>query len=157
MVELLIWQMCASAAAFVYYSAKNERDRKRKKLLWLMSYIAHRNQWEFATPYRANDMFNNVKTLTAATGTTDKIDNFLESFNRRFFPSTWGNLYDTFGSGSESNKKYESTVKSGVYKGWDKWQRDLFKFTPYHNIFEQLYGSDAKDRYYVHEIMKQND
>lgn len=157
MIELLIWQMCASAAAFVYYSAKNERDRKRKKLLWLMSYIAHRNQWEFATPYRANDMFNNVKTLTAATGTTDKIDNFLESFNRRFFPSTWGNLYDTFGSGSESNKKYESTVKSGVYKGWDKWQRDLFKFTPYHNIFEQLYGSDAKDRYYVHEIMKQND
>ena len=30
----------------------------------------------------------------------------------------------------------------------------MFKFTPYHNIFEQLYGADAKDRYYVNEVMK---
>ena len=66
--------------------------------LYLMSYLSHRVQWEVLTPYRSTDAFNTVKSPSAATGTIDKIENINESFWRTYFPTVYGNLYDTFSS-----------------------------------------------------------
>ena len=78
--------------------AENERDKKKKMFLYLMSYLAHRVQWEVLTPYRFTDAFNTFKSPSAATGTIDKIENINESFCRTYFPTVYGNLYDTFNS-----------------------------------------------------------
>ena len=153
--ELALGQVVAFIASYINNLADDERDKKKKMFLYLMSYLSHRVQWEVLTPYRSTDAFNTVKSPSAATGTIDKIENINESFWRTYFPTVYGNLYDTFNSQKKLNK-YNPVVRTGVYKGWDKFQRDVFKFTPYHNIFEQLYGADAKDRYYVNEVMKQN-
>ena len=153
--ELALGQVVTFIAAYINNLAENERDKKKKMFLYLMSYLAHRVQWEVLTPYRFTDAFNTVKTPSAATGTIDKIENINESFWRTYFPTVYGNLYDTFNSQKKLNK-YNPVVKTGVYTGWQKFQRDIFKFTPFHNTFEQLFGSDAKDRYYVNQVMKQN-
>lgn len=154
--EIAVGKIISVFASIIANSAKNETDKDKRRELYLLAYIMHRLEWESLTPYRADDMFNNIKSPTAATSVTDKMGDVTESFMRTYFPSMSNSLYDTF-QNTKTQNKYNPTVSRGEYKGWSKTNKALFKLLPYHNFYEQVYGSEAKDRYFVNQIMKQND
>jgi len=58
-------------------------------------------------------MLNNIKSVSAQTGTLDKMDAFKNMITRRVFPQ--GTLFDTM-LGLSSNKKVEELIQRGVYK-----------------------------------------
>ena len=85
----------------------------------------------------------------------DKLQNLIESTSRTYFPFIFDNLLDTFLPDSKK-KEFNKEVQRGSYKGWLKVQRDLFKLTPFHNVYEQYYDSKSKTRYFKNQIMKEN-
>lgn len=129
----------------------DDDDKKDMLLLQLMAYLGRRTQWETYTPYRPIEMYNNIKSVTAQTSTTDKVEDVINSVLSYAMPA--GSLFDTFRSGNikEKNNRY---VKRGVYKGFTKFERSIFKLFPQHNLYEQIYGSKAKRKYYENQIMK---
>ncbi|WP_173431847.1 hypothetical protein [Sharpea azabuensis] len=134
-------------------SAKDE-DKKDKRLYQLIVYILTRFMWESYTPYRAEDLFNNVKSPSAATSMMDKLESAGHSFYKTIFPQQ--TLYDTFFNSESSSKQlYDPNVKRGVYKNMPyplnkKLGRDLFKlFVPAHNAVEQWYDARTKENYYT--------
>ena len=42
-----------------------------------MAFLGRRFQWEFYTAYRLDDMFNNMKTVSAATGPIDALESLV--------------------------------------------------------------------------------
>jgi len=52
----------------------DDDDNKDKLMLQMAAYIARRTQWETYTPYRFDDILNNIKTVSAQTGTLDKFE-----------------------------------------------------------------------------------
>lgn len=91
--------------------------------------------WESYTPYRFDDMLNNVKTPSAATGTMDKVEDLTYQLYKTAMPQK--SLLDTFisdkpfsllGTGEE--------IQRGPYKGHSKLFRSLLKTTPLHNPYE---------------------
>lgn len=155
-IEITIGNIIAYLAGSIYHNVKAESDKDKRRKLALLAYIMHRWQWEAMTPYRTDDLLSNIKSPSAATGTMDRIENFAETFSRTYYPSVASSLWDTFNN-KKSGKKFNPEVTRGEYAGWKKWQRSLFKLLPQHNFYEQWYGSEAKDRYFVNQIMKQND
>ena len=114
-----------------------------------------RTRWEAFTPYRADDIFNNLKTVSAQTGTMDKVDALGNDMIRWVLPQ--GDLYNTFLRPHIKNRKqYNPVVQKGIYEGWYKSYRDLFKFLPIHNMYEQINGSKQKRDYYTNQIEKLN-
>lgn len=154
--EIIVGKAISVFASIISNYGKGETDKDKRRMLYMLAYVMHRLEWESLTPYRADDMFNNIKSPTAAMSVTDKLGNLSETVMRTYFPSMSNSLYDTFQNTKVQNK-YNPTVSRGEYKGWSKVDRSLFKLVPYHNFFEQVYGSEAKDRYFVNQIMKQND
>nr|DAM86425.1 MAG TPA: hypothetical protein [Caudoviricetes sp.] len=142
-------------ASYFYNVMSKEVDKDKRRLLAMLTYILHRLTWETKTPYNFTDAFNNVKSPTAATSLTDKVGNLFESFSRKYIPTS-SSLFDTFQSNTDK-KEYNGNVKRGLYKGWDKVDRDLFKLLPVHNAYEQIYDSESKDRYFKNQIMKEGD
>lgn len=135
----------------------NDPDNDDDNLLQLIAYIAVAYQWESFTAYRPTDMFNNVMTVTAAQGVTDRLT-YVWSNMLSFSFSNNSLLNWVFGGPSgeiETKDEKENIVKSGAYKGWDRTLMNMFKLTPAHNIYEQWYGSEAKRRYFENVIMKQ--
>lgn len=132
-----------------------DSDGEDKNLaLQLAAYIARRTQWETYTPYRWDDMLNNIKSVSAQTGTLDKFDAFKNSVSQRIFPR--GSLLDTL-LGLSSKTPGSEEIQRGVYKGYTRLQKSLFQLTPYHNTFEQWYGAKQKRQYYEKQIMKLDD
>lgn len=129
-------------------------DDKKNKLLQFIAYLMLRTEWESYTAYRFNDLFNTIKTPSAELGTVDKMEAVSNSVFRSVFPN--GSLFDTLiSSNLKDNKDYNSTIKRGVYKGWKRPERDLFKLTlPFHNFYEQYNDSYSKRKYYQNKIMK---
>lgn len=142
-------------ASYFYNVMSKEVNKDKRRLLAMLTYILHRLTWETKTPYNFTDAFNNVKSPTAATSLTDKAGNLFESFSRKYIPTS-SSLFDTFQSNTDK-KEYNGNVKRGLYKGWDKVDRDLFKLLPVHNAYEQIYDSESKDRYFKNQIMKEGD
>lgn len=154
-------------------SKYKDKDKWDYRLIMLLLYIAHRTQWETFTPYRLDDALNTFKSVSATTGTLDKAQAVWDSFTKWIFPRM--TLFDTLFSlagNKQSANEYNPSVQQGVYSDnnlfdigywngewgkhpWTKVQRDLFKITPMHNLYEQWYGSDQKDRYYVNQIMQE--
>ena len=144
------------------YVAADDKKNKDELLLQLAAYTARRVEWESFNPYRLDDMAANIKTVTAETSLLDKIEQLLTDIAPRTSNSHQyeiildiANLFGTSFNSDLENKYDSSEVKRGVYKGWDKLDRDLFKlFIPYHNTYEQIYGSKNKRRYYENQIMR---
>lgn len=132
----------------------DDDDQKDNLALQLAAYIARRTQWETFTPYRFDDMLNNIKSVSAQTGTLDKFDALRNTLERRIFPQ--GSLFDTL-LGISSKKPLSDMIERGVYKGHSRNYKTLMQMTPYHNLYEQWYGSKAKRAYYEKQIMKIED
>lgn len=150
-IELALVQGMIPFMIYLLEAYTDKKDKRRDHILKMLTYIAYRGLWESKTPYLFSDLANNIKTVTAATSVTDKVQNLIESSTRTYLPWT-NNLWDTFLD--KHTKKYETKVKRGSYKGWYKTDRDLFKLTPMHNAYEQYYGSDDKLRYFKNQVMK---
>lgn len=67
-----------------------------------------RTRWEAFTPYRADDIFNNLKTVSAQTGTMDKIDALNNDMIKWVMPQ--GDLYNTFLRPHIKNRKEHNPV-----------------------------------------------
>lgn len=134
--------------------ADSDDDKKNNKLLQFFVLNLTRSYWEATTPYNFNEMFNNVKSPSAAIGTFDRAGAFISSgkdliLNRLGIPS---GLLDTFGM-YESDDEQKLYVQRGLYKDWLKANRDLFKLLPLHNLYEHAFDARTKRNYYVKQIM----
>lgn len=132
----------------------DDDDNKDKLALQLAAYIARRTQWETYTPYRWDDMLNNIKSVSAQTGTLDKFDALRNMVEKRIFPQ--GSLLDGV-LGLSNNKQVSELITRGVYEGHTRTFKTLMQLTPYHNLYEQWYGSRQKRAYYEKQIMKLED
>lgn len=136
----------------------------------LAAYLGRRFQWEFYTAYRAEDMLNNIKTVSAQTGTNDKIETVLTQAYKTVMPRE--TLLDTFlnwyNNLSNEDLEDDSYVKRGLYSDselrqylfgdprWTKLEKALFKLFPLHHTYEQIFDSKSKRRYHENQIMKIN-
>lgn len=137
-VELIAYQVLSMFIGFLCTKADDDKDD------WWLQFAAlcsRQFQWEAYTPYRFDDVFNNFKTVTAATGTLDYIQNSLGGFGALLTQALNYFLYNTLGDADENSSilkgKMNTKVKSGVYKGWDKPMKSLYKTTPMHNMYQQ--------------------
>jgi hypothetical protein len=99
-------------------------------------------------------MLNNIKSVSAQTGTLDKFDALRNMVERRIFPQ--GSLFDGV-LGLSNNKQVSELITRGVYEGHTRTFKTLMQLTPYHNLYEQWYGSRQKRAYYEKQIMKLED
>ena len=150
--ELILINAILSPLIALLESYIKDDDDDDNKLLNLLLYVQYRSLWEAKTPYLFDDLFNNIKTVSAGTSGTDKVQNLLESVSRTYFPDISNSLYDTFFS--RDIKEYDEYVKKGAYKDDLKVVRDLIKLTPYHNVYEQYNDSENKLRYFKNQVMK---
>jgi len=97
-------------------------DKKDDLALQLAAYVARRVQWETFTPYRMSDIFNNVKSPSAQTGTLDKVSNLWSQLSRRAMPRA--SLLDTL-LGLEQNSEYNDIIMRGVYEGHSRMYKAL--------------------------------
>lgn len=148
--QLVFWGFITPVVGLLAALADDD-DNKDKLALQLAVYIARRTQWETYTPYRFEDLFNNIKTVSAQTGTIDKIGSLGTQVVKYITPSA--SLYDTFlGSGSQRNIN-DDIIQRGVYKDWTRFDKAFFQMFPIHNLYEQWYGSKDKRKYYENQIM----
>lgn len=129
----------------------DDDDNKEDNALQLAAYIARRVQWEVFTPYRMSDIFNNIKSPSAQTGTLDKFANLSGELQNRIFPR--GVLLDTL-LGLNPNDEKSDIITRGVYKDHTRLYKYLMQMTPYHNLYEQWYGARQKRSYYEKQIMQ---
>lgn len=148
-IELVVFFAAFQMLMPLLYAASDDKDNKDKLLLQLAAYTARRVEWESFNPYRLDDMANNISTVTAETSLLDKIETIITDYSPR------ANLFSTLFNSDPLSEIGDNRVKRGVYKGWDKTDRDWFKLLiPYHNAYEQIYGSKEKRRYYENKIMQ---
>lgn len=153
-VELAMFNLIVVPLVGLICMFADDDDNKDKLALQLAAYIARRTQWEVFTPYRFDDMLNNIKSVSAQTGTIDKFDALKNTISRRIFPQ--GSLFDALLEG-KNNKELSDIITRGVYEGHTRTYKTFMQLTPYHNFYEQWYGSKAKRSYYEKQIMKLED
>ena len=153
-VEIAMYNLLLSPLVGFICSKADEDDKKDELLLQFAAFLLRRLQWEAFTPYRADDLRSNFRTVTAAQGLADKSEAFCNSLIRWYSPQ--GSLFNTFlGFENSKTKQYDPIVKKGAYKGWTKLERDAFKlFVPHHSAYEQINDARAKRIYYENQIMQ---
>lgn len=155
LAEYASYKLILSPLVSMLCSYADDDEQKNDKLLQLLAYIMVRTRWEAFTPYRTDDIFNNLKTVSAQTGTMDKLDALTNDVIKWVMPQ--GDLYNTFLRPHIKNRKeYNPVVQRGIYTNWYKSWRDAFKFLPIHHIYEQVNGSKQKRDYYTNQIEKLN-
>ena len=154
LVELAIFNTVVTPLVSLICLFADGDDKKDWLALQLAAYIARRTQWEVFTPYRLDDMLNNIKSVSAQTGTIDKFDALKNTITRRIFPQ--GTLFDTM-LGLSSKKPLSELIQRGVYQDHSRTFKTFMQLTPYHNLYEQWYGAKAKRMYYEKQIMKLDD
>lgn len=149
--ELVLFNLFVSPLIGLLCTFADDDDKRDEQLLQLTAYIARRTEWEVYTPYRFDDILNNIKSVSAQTGTLDKVDALKNSVGRHIFPQ--GSLLDTF-LDLDNKQRTDDIISTGVYKDWSRFDRDMFKFMPVHNFYEQWNGSKTKRKYYENQIMQ---
>ncbi len=154
MIELAMYSLVITPIVGLICAYADDDDNKDKLLLQFIAFLARRVQWESFTPYRANDVLNNFKTVSAAQSLSDKAEAFVNSILRWYSPK--GSLFDTlFASKNSTTNTYNPIVDRGPYKGYSKIEKAAFKlFVPYHSAYEQALDSRTKRRYYENQIMQ---
>ena len=153
-VEIAMYNLLLTPLVGYICRKADEDDNKDELLLQFTAFLLRRLQWEAFTPYRADDLRSNFRTVTAAQGLADKGEAFCNSLIRWYSPQ--GSLFNTFlGFENSKTKQYDPIVQKGAYKGWNKLERDAFKlFVPHHSAYEQINDARAKRIYYENQIMQ---
>lgn len=153
-VELLMFMTTVVPLVELICMFADDDDNKDELALQLAAYVTRRVQWEVFTPYRMSDIFNNIKSPSAQTGTVDKFSNLFSQLTKKAFPQ--GSLLDTL-LGLDQKVQKSDVIIRGVYEGHTKLYKALMQITPYHNLYEQWYGSKQKRMYYEKQIMQLDD
>lgn len=152
MMELGMYNLVIKPLVLMLIKMSKDDDKKDKRLLQLVTYIMTRFMWESYTPYRFDDMINNVKSPSAALSTVDKLEDMGYQLYKTAMPQ--GSLLDTFVDDKPFSLFKSETVSRGPYKNWTKFERSLMKATPMHNAYEQWLDSKNKENYYINQVMK---
>jgi hypothetical protein len=100
-VEIAMYNLLLSPLVGFICSKADDDDKKDELLLQFTAFLLRRLQWEAFTPYRADDLRSNFRTVTAAQGLADKGEAFCNSLIRWYSPQ--GSLFNTF-LGFENSK-----------------------------------------------------
>lgn len=131
--------------------------------------VGRRVQWETYTMYRFSDINNNIRTVSAQTGTLDKFESAGNALYKSIFPRE--TLFETILSiGQEyDSDDYDPYVNRGLYSEselreyllgdsrWTKLEKALFKLLPFSHVYEQMFDSKSKRKYFENQIMKNNE
>lgn len=142
--ELILYNIII--APIINYIASKADDDKHKT--WWLQFAAlclRQFQWEAYTPYRFDDVFNNFKSVSAATGTLDYLQSSLGG-GITLITQMLYSLLDTLSNTENKQQNSKSKVKSGVYKDWEKTNKNFYKTVPIHNMYQQgFYAPTIKD------------
>ena len=165
-LELAICKLISMFAAF-FCKWMDEPENKNDKILQFLALVLRQLEWETFSPYRGDDMISQVKSLTAASGTSDDIQNafsLVEGYSGYMASSILsgtglasspiGVLYDTISLGNEQDIFRE--MRSGPYEGLPYYQKIGAKLFPWSNWYEQYYDSKGKRKYLENQIFKLN-
>lgn len=160
---VVLEKLAISPLANTLAAIADDADDDDEWWLQFLAYIARSFEWEFFTPLRFEDMLNNVKSPTAATSVLDKTEGFMYQLSNTISPTT-NILYDLslFGEDTFASGEDDSIVQRGAYGdkspfgNWKKINRDIFKLTPYHNLYEQALNSKDKRKYMEQQIMRKH-
>lgn len=164
--ELLICKCISMFTAF-FCKWMDDPENRNNKILQFLALVLRQLEWETFSPYRGDDMIAQVKSLTAASGTSDDIQNafsLVEGYSGYLMTSALsgtglassplGVLYDTISLGNEQDIFRE--MRSGPYEGLPYWQKIGFKLFPWSNTWEQYNDSKGKRKYLENQIFKLN-
>ena len=159
-IEVVLYKafICPFVGALCMW-ADDDPDNAWKQML---AYWFRGLQWEYYTPYRFDDILNNIKTPSAATGLIDDIKNtVMSAFNtanpmfyemQYFLMSLLGwSSFEQPGNIEDENLIVNKRDK--VYGGDKKIKKVLIKTTPYRNIKEQTIDSKSKRKYFENQVM----
>lgn len=138
-------------------------DEDDDNLFWLqyLAYISRATQWETYTPFRGDDLLNNVRSATAMESILDVADLLSSSmFGHKEIAWNINWLLELLLTQDKENQEDgkviddgDTIIKRGSYKGYPKWFRTILKSTSARNIFEQYTNSKAKRQYLENKIM----
>ena len=162
--EVILYNLFKLLACAVCSWADSDDDDDSNWWKQMIAYWIKGTEWEIFTPYRADDMFSNFKTVTPMTSTIDDVEsaalfgggivgNFARQTYMTIFPqgSVMPSVFDASLNGGLS----DDLVISGPYRGLPKYVKVFSQLFPESNMFEQVVGSKSKRKYLESQIMKQ--
>ena len=158
------------AFAVVQYLASLIEVDSESNTVQLLAFLGRRFQWEFFTPYRAEDLINNIKSPSAQIGPFDFAESLGKQMYRSIFPreTLLDTLLSMFQDNDESDDDddYDYYVNNGLYSEselkeyftddsrFPKWFKAAMKLIPLHHTYEQIFDSKRKREYYENQIMQ---
>lgn len=134
---------------------------------WIIQFILYCLRcfaWEAGTKYKTAELFNNIKSATAATSTTDAFMEVSQNLQVMSGGSKYNNPLFDLGQlissfidnerGLSEEEGYDDIIESGAYEGRTKRERAFFKFLPVHNVYEQVMDPKSKRKYQEIQIQK---
>ena len=153
--EIAIFNILISPFINALCKYADEPEQKNSKFLQFMCLVARQFQWEAYNPYRFTDIFNNIKNVTAATGSGDVFQDLGNMVGAEanyaakiLFPrvdSTPSSLVRRLSDTIEN--PWLRKVKSGAYKGDTQIFKTTSKALPWSNIMEQVLDSKGKRKW----------
>ena len=179
--ELAVTQLLIYPIATLINALADSDDDRDDRDIQFWAYVSARTQWETFNPYRFSDALQQFHSVTAVTGTLDKLEALANSFGKILSPK--GDLFNTIffkglntGSDSEVDPdgilfSSESSRRSGTYSvpipilsdivGEDMYFTKLgqtpFELTPFSNTYRQSLNSKRSRQYYRNQVMKDNE
>lgn len=145
----------------------DKNDKLTRQILQWLAYAARAFQFEANTKYNLLDLSNNIQSFSGATSISDGLADVVSGTGiNLFFSSLHGkqqagsivyDIYDVYQQEKNSSSDDDVIKNSKTYKGWKRWQRNIFKLTPFHNAVEQYKDPEAKRRYQENKIMRMSD
>lgn len=159
-LEVLIYKtmICPMVGALCLWADADPDDTWKQ----MIAYWFRGLQWEYYTPYRFDDLLNNIKSPSASTGLVDDAKNTLLSMYNTISPTgndMLNSIMSLFGwsffEGPDEINSDDNLVskRDKVYGGKPKIQKYAVKLTPFRNILEQTLDSKSKRRYFENQVM----
>lgn len=119
-------------------------EDKRNWLKQLLAYVIERTSFEVYAPYNLFDM---MKIINDPFAIANYVNNYINLMTGPLSIASDGIL-------SLINEDFQpdnNIITRGAYRGWSKFEQQLFKLTPFKNIYE-LQDIQAKRNYYQKQI-----
>ena len=155
--EILLYNALIAPAVSIFCKYADDSD---DWWIQMLAYWFRAFQWESYTAYRLDDLFNNIRSVTAAESVIDGVEQAVGSLSHFISPREtliYSTLFEPSQEFYDEEDKQDDIITRGAYEGWTKTKRNWFKLTPAHNILEQVRNSKAKRKYLENQIMRQND
>lgn len=165
--RILIYYGLVSTITNLFCALANDDDDN--KWLQLLALILRQFQWEYFSSFRTSDLINNIRTPTAGQSVVDGLENLTDMgsgllwsaigqmamrSDARYGNESLSGLYNTPKNIYDLIYSNKNTIKSGTYKGKNKWFKTIMQLTPYHNAYEQYLNAKGKRAWLEHNTFK---